>query len=205
MRQTIQANSPPDVLFDNIVTRDPLLVPSVDLYLAGFPCQPWSHGEKRQGFADKEGRGTIFWEVFSYIERRKPAAWLLENVFGLVTMESGKYYRKIMAALRISQWHAVVVAEFGTQHACCTCMLARGFVGWFIGLLKLTYTLQAATRVCRHRARGTLCVDYMHAYLVYVGVQGDCSHIACHVVCDNKCNAHPRLVLYVCTACINPC
>ena len=91
MLQTIQANSPLDVLFDNIVTRDPLLVPSVDLYLAGFPCQPWSHGGKRQGFADKEGRGSIFWEVLSYIERRKPAAWLLENGFGIVTMESGKY------------------------------------------------------------------------------------------------------------------
>ena len=40
---------------------------SVDVYVAGFPCQPFSTAGKQQGFEDSKGRGTIFHHILEYI------------------------------------------------------------------------------------------------------------------------------------------
>ncbi len=56
--------------------------PSVDLYIAGPPCQPWSAMGQRKGLED--GRGIVFFSVLSYIETRRPRAVIIENVKGLL-------------------------------------------------------------------------------------------------------------------------
>jgi len=53
-----------------------------DLLLAGFPCQAFSIAGKRGGFEDT--RGTLFRDVAEVIAAKKPAAFILENVKGLV-------------------------------------------------------------------------------------------------------------------------
>jgi DNA (cytosine-5)-methyltransferase 1 len=53
-----------------------------DLLLAGFPCQAFSIAGKRGGFEDT--RGTLFRDVAEVISAKKPAAFILENVKGLV-------------------------------------------------------------------------------------------------------------------------
>jgi len=57
-------------------------IPSFDFLFAGFPCQPFSSGGKRQGFADT--RGTLFFEIERIIKHHKPEGFILENVEGLV-------------------------------------------------------------------------------------------------------------------------
>ncbi|WP_406621451.1 DNA (cytosine-5-)-methyltransferase [Bacillus atrophaeus] len=57
-------------------------IPEFDFLLAGFPCQPFSSGGKRLGFADT--RGTLFFEIQRILEARRPYGFLLENVEGLV-------------------------------------------------------------------------------------------------------------------------
>lgn len=64
----------------------PLDVPAHDLLLAGFPCQPFSHAGKRQGFSDE--RGGIFERISKIIEVRTPKVILLENVRGLKTLRN---------------------------------------------------------------------------------------------------------------------
>ncbi|MBE7653977.1 DNA (cytosine-5-)-methyltransferase [Tenacibaculum finnmarkense] len=57
-------------------------IPDFDFLFGGFPCQPFSAGGKRNGFADT--RGTLFFEVERIIRHKKPQGFILENVEGLV-------------------------------------------------------------------------------------------------------------------------
>lgn len=68
-------------------------LPEFDIITAGFPCQPFSIGGLRKGFEDT--RGTLFFEVARLIDVRKPKAFLLENVAGLVSHDGGKTIQTI--------------------------------------------------------------------------------------------------------------
>ncbi len=57
-------------------------IPDFDFLFGGFPCQPFSAGGKRNGFADT--RGTLFFEVERILRYKKPQGFILENVEGLV-------------------------------------------------------------------------------------------------------------------------
>lgn len=57
-------------------------IPDFDFLLAGFPCQPFSAAGMRKGFTDT--RGTLFFEIERILKEKKPKAFLLENVEGLV-------------------------------------------------------------------------------------------------------------------------
>jgi DNA (cytosine-5)-methyltransferase 1 len=57
-------------------------IPDFDFLLAGFPCQPFSSGGKRQGFLDT--RGTLFFEIERILAEKQPYGFILENVEGLV-------------------------------------------------------------------------------------------------------------------------
>ncbi len=62
-------------------------IPNFDILCAGFPCQPFSIGGLRLGFEDT--RGTLFFQVARIIKEKKPKAFLLENVKGLVNHNKG--------------------------------------------------------------------------------------------------------------------
>lgn len=59
--------------------------PSVDLYVAGPPCQSWSAQGKRAGLEDLKGRGVVFYHCLEYVRLKKPRAVVFENVLGLRT------------------------------------------------------------------------------------------------------------------------
>ncbi len=91
-------------------------IPDFDVLLAGFPCQPFSSIGKRQGFMH-ETQGTLFYDVARIIKDKKPRAFLLENVPGLLTHDSGNTYEvieKTLKELGYSVDHKVLnSAEFG--------------------------------------------------------------------------------------------
>lgn len=68
-----------------------------DLLLGGFPCQPFSYAGKRKGFGDT--RGTLFFEIERILGAYQPKAFLLENVRGLYTHDSGRTFETIMTKL----------------------------------------------------------------------------------------------------------
>ncbi len=57
-------------------------IPDFDILLGGFPCQSFSVAGKGLGFLDT--RGTLFFEIERILKYKKPYAFLLENVEGLV-------------------------------------------------------------------------------------------------------------------------
>lgn len=63
-------------------------IPNHNILCAGFPCQPFSLAGKRLGFNDV--RGTLFFEVARILKSKKPEAFILENVAGLVNHDKGK-------------------------------------------------------------------------------------------------------------------
>ena len=70
-----------DVLGD-IRELDEKEIPDFDILLGGFPCQSFSVAGKGLGFLDT--RGTLFFEIERILKYKKPYAFLLENVDGLV-------------------------------------------------------------------------------------------------------------------------
>lgn len=72
-------------------------IPSFDLLLAGFPCQPFSYAGLRKGFGDT--RGTLFFEIERILQKYQPKAFILENVRGLYTHDQGRTFATIMGKL----------------------------------------------------------------------------------------------------------
>jgi DNA (cytosine-5)-methyltransferase 1 len=71
--------------------------PDFDFLLAGFPCQPFSYAGKQQGFGDT--RGTLFFEIERLLSVHRPKGFLLENVRGLTTHDSGRTLQTILEKL----------------------------------------------------------------------------------------------------------
>ena len=69
-----------------------------DVLCAGFPCQAFSLAGKRLGF--EETRGTLFFDVAEIIRRKRPKAFFLENVKGLLIHDKGKTIQTILRVLR---------------------------------------------------------------------------------------------------------
>ena len=81
-------------------------IPTHDVLLAGFPCQPFSIAGvskknslgRPHGFSC-ESQGTLFFEVASIIEAHRPKAIMLENVKNLLSHDNGNTFRVIRETL----------------------------------------------------------------------------------------------------------
>ena len=93
---TYEANYGDDPLSD-ITKVDPDDIPDFDILLAGFPCQAFSIAGRKGGFNDT--RGTLFFDVANILKVKRPKAFLLENVKGLVMHKGGQTLATIMNVL----------------------------------------------------------------------------------------------------------
>lgn len=80
--ETYGRNFPGDFIHGDITQVDESDIPDFDILLAGFPCQPFSSAGKGLGFIDT--RGTLFFDIERILKNKRPAAFILENVEGLV-------------------------------------------------------------------------------------------------------------------------
>ena len=104
-RKTYEANfhEMPD---DDITKVDASDIPSHDILVGGFPCQPFSIAgvsSKRSlgratGFAD-ETQGTLFFDVCRVIAAKRPKAFFLENVKNLKSHDGGRTFEVIKACI----------------------------------------------------------------------------------------------------------
>lgn len=100
----------------DITLIDAKQIPNFDVLIAGFPCQPFSSIGQRAGFKH-ETQGTLFYDVVRILEEKKPQAFLLENVKGLVSHDKGKTFeiiQKSLETLGYSIHHKILdAADYG--------------------------------------------------------------------------------------------
>jgi DNA (cytosine-5)-methyltransferase 1 len=72
-------------------------IPSFDILLAGFPCQPFSNAGLKKGFDDM--RGTLFFDIARIVEYHKPKVLFLENVKGFRNHDKGNTFKVVKETL----------------------------------------------------------------------------------------------------------
>jgi len=103
-------------------------IPEHDVLLAGFPCQPFSIAGvskknalgRAHGFLD-ETQGTLFFDVARILAKKRPRAFLLENVKNLRSHDKGRTFDVIMRTLRDElgynvSYRTIDAAHFVPQH-----------------------------------------------------------------------------------------
>lgn len=108
-RKTYQENfsfSPGHVFANDITEVDEVSLPDHDLLVAGFPCQPFSLAgvSKKNALGKPHGfecttQGTLFFDIARILARKRPKAFLLENVKNLISHDGGNTFRVIMDTL----------------------------------------------------------------------------------------------------------
>ena len=81
----------------DITQIDKQKIPDFDILCGGFPCQPFSQAGFKLGFDDT--RGTLFFEIAEILRTKKPRAFFIENVRGLLKHDNGKTFRVISNTL----------------------------------------------------------------------------------------------------------
>jgi len=95
-QKTYQANFH-EIPFGDITKIAGKNIPSHDVLLAGFPCQPFSIIGHKKGFEDT--RGTLFFDIARILKEKNPSLFVLENVKLLTGHNKGKTLDVILRTL----------------------------------------------------------------------------------------------------------
>ena len=128
-QKTYAANFPGGHAINGDITQiDENDIPDHDVLLGGFPCQPFSIAGvskknalgRAHGFED-ETQGTLFFDVARIIAKKRPRAFLLENVKNLQSHDKGRTFDVIRRTLQDALGYQVFVkvidgAHFVPQH-----------------------------------------------------------------------------------------
>jgi DNA (cytosine-5)-methyltransferase 1 len=112
-RSMLHQHCKPERIFRSIYSHHSERLPTPDVYIVGFPCQPFSGAGQRHGFDCLGGR--IFFEVLDVIKKTKPRAFLLENVVGLETIGNGECIKIILRLLRKLSTHNIYHQVLNTK------------------------------------------------------------------------------------------
>jgi DNA (cytosine-5)-methyltransferase 1 len=89
----------------------------VDLVTAGFPCQPFSCAGQRRGSSDER----FLWpELARLLGEVRPRFALLENVPGILSLDGGRIFGRILGELAAlgfdASWNCVPASAVGALH-----------------------------------------------------------------------------------------
>jgi len=126
-QKTYEANYG-EIPVGDIRAVDKNAIPAHDVLCAGFPCQPFSLAGvskknsmgRATGF-DDQTQGTLFFEIKEILARKRPAAFMLENVKNLFRHDRGRTFEIIRHTLEdvlgyIVNWRIVDGSKWVPQH-----------------------------------------------------------------------------------------
>ena len=91
---------------------------TVDVICGGFPCQDLSTAGKQVGFSGE--RSSLYGEMLRVISECMPRYAIFENVTGLLTGDSGRWFGQFLYDLAQigfdAEWHCVSASDIGAQH-----------------------------------------------------------------------------------------
>lgn len=93
----LKENYKPNILYGDIQKRNVKDIPDIDIYVSGFPCQPFSKANKFKTKVDP--RLNLFENCLDVIVEKEPKIFILENVKTLVTLNKGSYFNEILSRL----------------------------------------------------------------------------------------------------------
>lgn len=125
-RKTYEENflfSSEHVFVDDVTAVNESDVPDHDLLLAGFPCQPFSIAgvSKKNALGRPHGfecttQGTLFFDIARIIAKKRPKAFLLENVKNLLSHDKGNTFKVIFETLRDELNYNVFYKVIDSRH-----------------------------------------------------------------------------------------
>lgn len=74
--------------------------PRFDMFMGGFPCQPFSTAGMQKGVEDPYGRGTLFQHIMRICSVIKPRYILMENVKGILSKKFEETRNQMIKMLR---------------------------------------------------------------------------------------------------------
>jgi len=91
---------------------------TVDVVCGGFPCQDLSSAGKQAGFSG--ARSSLYREMLRIISECMPRYAIFENVTGLLTGESGRWFGQFLYDLAEigfdAEWHCIEAGYVGAPH-----------------------------------------------------------------------------------------
>lgn len=94
------------LLEQDVATLDMSTLPRVDVFVAGFPCQPYSIIGKQLGAQDERADGWI--HCVAYCRVARPALVLLENVAAFQRDQDGATLQRLKTALHQECGYAMI-------------------------------------------------------------------------------------------------
>lgn len=113
-RKSILANYKPKQIFNDITTRDHKVLPDIDMYICGFPCQPFSLLGKKEGRSDK--RSNIMLHCISVIQIKQPKIFILENVKNFLYINNGDTYKYLLSKLKKNNNYNININIMNTRN-----------------------------------------------------------------------------------------
>ena len=102
--------------FVNDITRLEIFPSTVDVLCGGFPCQSFSTMASFSSSSERGGlrtptKGKLFFHLLRILRKARPKMFVLENVKGLVSLDNGCHFQRILQLLEESGYrvtHGVV-------------------------------------------------------------------------------------------------
>ena len=110
LREVIVENFKPDVMHDSFAVEAAPSPGSVDLYVAGPPCQDFSSAGLQAGTSGS--RGCLYEQAVDRIIFLRCRAFILENVVGMTTFDKGVFLASMVRKLETAGY-CVFVQHFG--------------------------------------------------------------------------------------------
>ena len=96
--KSIKANYHPKKIYTDITKRKHACLPDIDMYICGFPCQPFSLMGNKMGTEDS--RSNIMYQCIKVIQKKLPKIFILENVKNFKFIQKGNPFNYLLNQLK---------------------------------------------------------------------------------------------------------